>query len=93
LSEAERARIIEVANEPLFAATPKARIVTALPMKGSRRRVQLPSRAPGAWPDEPQRASGIAPTDHANCHASGEVWCWDVTFLPAQIRDVGSIST
>jgi putative transposase len=34
LSEAERARIIEVANEPRFAAKPPARIVTALADEG-----------------------------------------------------------
>jgi putative transposase len=34
LSEAERARIIEVANEPRFAATPPARIIPALADEG-----------------------------------------------------------
>ena len=34
LSEAERARIIEVANEPRFAETPPARIVPALADEG-----------------------------------------------------------
>ena len=34
LSEAERARIIEIANEPRFAETPAARIVPALADQG-----------------------------------------------------------
>jgi hypothetical protein len=34
LSEAERARIIEIANEPRFADTPPARIVPALADEG-----------------------------------------------------------
>ena len=74
LSEAERARIIEVANEPRFAETPPARIVPALADEGDlhRQRVQLPSRAARAWPDEPPRpspaATGVAPADHAHRH-------------------------
>jgi hypothetical protein len=35
LSETERARIVEVANQPRFAETPPARIVPALAMKAS----------------------------------------------------------
>jgi putative transposase len=45
LSEAERARIIAVANEPRFADTPPARIVPALADEGDLpgKRSQLPS--------------------------------------------------
>ena len=55
LSEAERARIVEVANEPRFAETPPARIVPVLADEGVyiASEVQLPSRAARAWPDEP----------------------------------------
>ena len=76
LSEAERARIIEVANEPRFAETPPARIVPTLADEGIyiASEFQLPSRAARAWPDEPPRArpstARVRATDHAHRHPS-----------------------
>ena len=76
LSEAERARIIEVANEPRFAETPPARIVPALADEGIyiASEFQLPSSAARAWSDEPPgtgpATADVAPTDHAHCHPS-----------------------
>ena len=51
LSEAERARIIAVVNEPRFAETPPARIVPALADEGIyiASEFKLPSRAACAW--------------------------------------------
>jgi putative transposase len=92
LTEAERARIIEVANESGFADTPPARIVPALADEGiyfasesSFHRVlhaqgQM-NRRRRARPPRTSRP----PTTHIAAHP-GEVWCWDVTFLPAQIQ-------
>ena len=92
LSEAERARIIAVANEPRFAETPPARIVPALADEGiyiaSESSFHRVLRAHGqmnrrgrAQPPRTLRP----PTTHIAARP-GDVWCWDVTFLPAQIQ-------
>jgi putative transposase len=92
LSEAERAEIIAIANEPRFAETPPARIVPALADEGiyiasesSFHRVlhahgQM-NRRGRAQPPRPSRP----PTTHI-ASRPGEVWCWDLTFLPAQTQ-------
>jgi putative transposase len=92
LSEAERARIIEVANEPRFAETPPARIVPALADEGiyiaSESSFHRVLRAHGQMNRrgraQPPRTSR-RPTTHIAIRP-GDVWCWDVTFLPAQIQ-------
>jgi transposase InsO family protein len=92
LSEAEQAQIIAVANEPRFAETPPARIVPALADEGiyiaSESSFHRVLRAHGqmnrrgrAQPPRPSRP----PATHTATR-TGEVWCWDVTFLPAQIQ-------
>jgi putative transposase len=92
LSEAERARIIELANGPRFASTPPARIVPALADEGiyvaseaSFHRVlrdhgQMQRRGRA----RPPRSAG-PPSTHV---ATGprQVWCWDVTFLKAHVQ-------
>jgi putative transposase len=92
LSEAERARILEIANEPRFAETPPARIVPALADEGIyiasessfhrvlREHGQMNRRGRA----QPPRTSR-PPTTHI-ATSPAEVWCWDVTFLPAQIQ-------
>jgi putative transposase len=92
LSEAERARIVALANEPRFASTPPARIVPALADEGvyvaseaSFHRVlrdhgQMQPRGRA----RPQRTVGPPSTHVAT--APGQVWCWDVTFLKAQVQ-------
>jgi putative transposase len=92
LSEAEQAQIIAVANEPRFAETPPARIVPALADEGiyiaSESSFHRVLRAHGQMNRrgraQPPRASR-PPATHIATRA-GEVWCWDVTFLPAQIQ-------
>jgi transposase InsO family protein len=92
LSEAERARIIEIANEPRFADTPPARIVPALADEGiyiaSESSFHRVLRAHGQMNRrgraQPPRTSR-PPTTHIATRP-GDVWCWDVTFLPAQIQ-------
>jgi putative transposase len=92
LSEAERARIVALANEPRFASTPPARIVPALADEGvyvaseaSFHRVlrdhgQMQRRGRA----RPPRTLGPPSTHVAT--GPGQVWCWDVTFLPTQVR-------
>jgi len=92
LSEAERARIIALVNEPRFADTPPARIVPALADEGIyigsessfhrvlREHGQMNRRGRA----QPPRASR-PPTTHI-ATGPGNVWCWDVTFLPTQIQ-------
>jgi putative transposase len=92
LSELERERILAVANEPRFAALPPARIVPMLADEDvyiasessfhrvlrahGQNRHRGRSRAP-----QPSRA----PTTHV-ATAPGQVWCWDMTYLPAQVQ-------
>jgi transposase InsO family protein len=92
LTPAERAHIVAVANEPRFADMPPARIVPALADEGvylaseaSFHRVlrdhgQMNRRGRARAP----RAS-VPPRTHV-ATAPGQVWCWDVTFLPAQVQ-------
>jgi putative transposase len=92
LSETERARIIAVANEPRFADTPPARIVPALADEGiyiaSESSFHRVLRAHGQMNRrgraQPPRTSR-PPTTHIATRP-GDVWCWDATFLPAQIQ-------
>jgi putative transposase len=91
LSEAERAQILAVANEPRFAAVPPARIVPMLADEG----VYLASestfsrilRAHGQSAHRGRAKAPKArrpPTTHI---ATGphQVWCWDMTYLPAEV--------
>jgi putative transposase len=92
LSEAERARILEIANEPRFAETPPARIVPTLADEGIyiasessfhrvlRKHGQMNRRGRAHLPRTPR-----PPTTHI-ATSPAEVWCWDVTFLPAQVQ-------
>ena len=92
LSGTERAQIIAVANEPRFADTPPARIVPALADEGiyiaSESSFHRVLRAHGQMNRrgraQPPRTSR-PPTTHIATRP-GDVWCWDVTFLPAQIQ-------
>ncbi len=92
LTEAERARIIAVANEPRFAETPPARIVPALADEGvyiaSESSFHRVLRAHGQMNRRgrarPPRASRPPSTHVAT--GPGQVWCWDVTFLPARVQ-------
>jgi putative transposase len=91
LSAVERARLVQVANEPRFADMPPARIVPMLADEG----VYLASESTFARVLREQgqnRHRGRAkapqasrpPTTHV-AHAPGQVWCWDMTYLPAFI--------
>jgi putative transposase len=81
-----------VANEPRFADTPPARIVPALADEGiyigSESSFHRVLRAHGQMNRRgrarPPRVSR-PPTTHI-ASGPGEVWCWDVTFLPARVQ-------
>lgn len=92
LTEEERARILAVANEPRFADQPPARIVPALADEGvyiaSESSFQRVLRAHGQTRHRgraraPQRLR--TPTTHV-ATAPGQVWCWDMTYLPTQVQ-------
>lgn len=91
LSEAERAQLLNVANEPRFAAMPPARIVPLLADEG--RYLASESTFSRVLREHSQTAHrGRAktpravrpPTTHV-ATAPRQVWCWDMTYLPAQI--------
>ena len=92
LTEAERARIIEVANQPRFADAPPARIVPALADEGvyiaSESSFHRVLHAHGQMNHRgrarPPRASRPPTTYIAT--APRQVWCWDVTFLPTLVQ-------
>jgi transposase InsO family protein len=91
LSEAERAKLLSVANEPRFCAVPPARIVPMLADEG----VYLASestfarvlRAHGQTAHRGRAKAPKArrpPTTHI-ATAARQVWCWDMTYLPATV--------
>jgi transposase InsO family protein len=91
LSPAERAALLAVANEPRFASVPPARIVPMLADEG----VYLGSessmaRVLRAHGQNARRGRAKAPkaTRPPTTHiatAPGQVWCWDMTYLPANV--------
>lgn len=92
LTEEERARVLAVANEPRFADQPPARIVPTLADEGvyiaSESSFQRVLRAHGqtlhrgrARAPQPSRT----PTTHV-ATAPGQVWCWDMTYLPTAVQ-------
>ena len=91
LSAAERAQVLAVANEPRFASVPPARIVPTLADEG----VYLASestfsrilRAHGQTRHRGRAKAPKAvrpPTTHIAIEPR-QVWCWDMTYLPAQV--------
>jgi putative transposase len=89
LTQAERAEVLRVTNEPRFAALPPTRIVPMLADEG----IYLASESTFARilrEHEQTAHRGRAkaptacrpPTTHI-ATAPGQVWCWDMTYLPA----------
>ena len=91
LSEAERAQVLAVANEPRFAAVPPARIVPMLADEGIYLASESTfSRVLNVHGQTAHRGRAKAPKTGrpATTHvATGprQVWCWDMTYLPAQV--------
>jgi hypothetical protein len=91
LSQAERAELLRVANEPRFAAVPPARIVPMLADEGvylasesSFSRV-LRAQGQSAHRGRAKAPRAVrAPSTHI-ATAACAVWCWDMTYLPASV--------
>jgi putative transposase len=91
LSLAERTELLRVANEPRFAAVPPARIVPMLADEG----VYLASESTFArvlrengQTSHRGRAKAPRATRPPTTHiatAPCQVWCWDMTYLPALV--------
>ena len=94
LTQAEREQIVRVANESRFAQLPPARIVPMLADEGTyiasessfhrvlRAHGQMRHRGRARAPQKMRPPSThIAP-------AINQVWAWDITFLPAEVRPV-----
>ena len=91
LSPAERAEVLRVANDPRFADVPPARIVPMLADEG----VYLASESTFARVLREQgqtahrgRAKAPTATRPPTTHiatAPRQVWCWDMTYLPATV--------
>ena len=91
LTSAEREHIVALANEPRFADLPAARIVPMLADEGvyvaSERSFQRVLREHGQNRHRGRaKAAGKsrAPTTHV-ATAPGQLWCWDMTFLPTPV--------
>jgi transposase InsO family protein len=91
LTQIERDMIVQVANEPRFADKPPARIVPALADEGiylasesSFQRV-LRERRQTAHRGRAKPPRKVRPPTTHVATAPRQVWCWDVTYLPAQI--------
>ncbi len=91
LSEAERAEVLAMANAPRFAAMPPARIVPMLADEG----IYLASESTFSrvLKEQGQTAhrgrakapkAGRPPTTHIATEPR-QVWCWDMTYLPALV--------
>ena len=91
LSAAERAKLLEVANEPRFAAVPPARIVPMLADEGcylasesSFARV-LRDEGQNAHRGRAKAPKAVRPPTTHIAAAPRAVWCWDMTYLPATV--------
>ncbi len=91
LSDAERAQILAVANEPRFAAVPPARIVPMLADEGvylasesSFHRVLRAEGQAGHRGRAKAPQASRPPTTHIATEPN-QVWCWDMTYLPARV--------
>ncbi len=91
LSEAERARLLAVANEPRFADVPPARIVPMLADEGiylaSESSFHRVLRAAGqnGHRGRAKAPQAARPPTTQVATAPNQVWCWDMTFLPSVV--------
>ena len=91
LSETERAQLLAVANAPRFAAVPPARIVPMLADEGiylaSESSFSRVLKSHGQTAHRGRAKAPVQrrpPTTHI-ATAPRQVWCWDMTYLPAQV--------
>ena len=91
LSTVERAQLLSVANEPRFASVPPARIVPMLADEGvylasesSFTRV-LRAEGQNAHRGRAKAPRAVRPPTTPIASAPRQVWCWDMTYLPAMV--------
>ena len=91
LSPQERAALLAVANEPRFASVPPARIVPMLADEGvylgsesSMARV-LREHGQNTRRGRAKAPKAARPPSTHIATAPGQVWCWDMTYLPATV--------
>jgi transposase InsO family protein len=91
LSPAERAALLTAANESRFASVPPARIVPMLADEGvylgsesSMARV-LREHGQNARRGRAKRPKATRPPTTHIATGPGQVWCWDMTYLPANV--------
>jgi putative transposase len=91
LSQAERTQLLDVANEPRFAEVPPARIVPMLADEGvylasesSFARV-LRAHGQNRHRGRAKIARKMRPATTQIASGPREVWCWDMTYLPAAV--------
>jgi len=91
LTQAEREEILRVANSPRFAEVPPARIVPMLADEGrylaSESSFYRVLKAAGQTTHRGRAKAprkGRPPTTHI-ATAPNQVWCWDMTYLPAVV--------
>lgn len=91
LTEAERAKLLAVANEPRFADMPPARIVPMLADEGvylaSESTFSRVLKAHGQMTHRGRAKAPRAvrpPTTHI-ATSPRQVWCWDMTYLPSEV--------
>jgi transposase InsO family protein len=91
LSPAERAEVLRVANEPRFADMPPARIVPALADEGRYVASEstfcrlLREHGQSAHRGRAKAARKLRPPTTHIANGPREVWCWDMTYLPAKV--------
>jgi transposase InsO family protein len=91
LSSAERAEVLRVANEPRFAAMPPARIVpmladeaTYIASESTFVRV-LHEHGQATHRGRAKASTATRPSTTHIATAPRQVWCWDMTYLPATV--------
>ncbi|MDP2976647.1 MAG: IS3 family transposase [Anaerolineales bacterium] len=91
LTEAERTHLLAVANAPRFAAVPPARIVPMLADEGvylaseSTFSRVLKAQGQTAHRGRAKAPKGVRPPTTHIATGPRQVWCWDMTYLPAQV--------
>jgi transposase InsO family protein len=91
LSPAERAQVLNVANEPRFADVPPARIVPMLADEGvyiaseSTFARVLREHGQNVHRGRAKKPRSVRPPTTHIATGPREVWCWDMTFLPATV--------
>ncbi len=90
-SEIERAQLLCVANEPRFAAVPPARIVPMLADEGvylageSSFARMLRAHGQSTHRGRAKDPHAVRPPTTHIATAPRQVWCWDMTYLPATV--------